>query len=251
MKKGLIFILAGLLIIGILYVKRESRPQKKAEQSPRAAVVIDDLGYNLENLDLIFKLDVPITLSILPNLAYSERIALEAGRRNYQTILHLPLGPHQEGSPIEKDTIFCNMTEEEVLERLDKAMSSVPDIAGLSNHMGSKATEDERLMGIIFDRMKRLDLFFQDNLVSPGSVCQRLAVEKGVRFVHRSVFLDNESDPEYIKGQIQQLADKALRTRWAVGVGHDRTQTLQVLKEMIPELKKKGIKFVFLSELAK
>jgi len=37
----------------------------------------------------------------------------------------------------------------------------------------------------------------------------------------------------------------------AIGIGHDRKVTLEVLKEVMPELDREGFKFVFVSELVK
>ena len=70
-----------------------------------------------------------------------------------------------------------------------------------------------------------------------------------MRFVTRNIFLDNENDAIYIRNQLTQLKDKALVLGEAVGVGHARITTLEVLKEVIPLMEKEGIEFVFVSEL--
>lgn len=265
MKKFAILVLTAFFIIGgFLYIRKTSTTKKEIlpeepkiiqkvpeKKSIRVALVIDDWGYNKKNVDRVFELGIPITLSILPNLIYSKTIALEASKRNYQTILHLPLEPHHDKMPLEKETIFCDMGREEIIKKLSRAIDSVPDLSGISNHMGSKATEDEKLMSIIFEKLKKDNLFFMDNLVTPNSICKTVAAQIGIGLARRSVFLDNESDIDYIKNQINQLASQALRVGWAVGVGHDRSETMSALEEMIPKLKKSGIKFVFLSELAK
>ena len=41
----------------------------------------------------------------------------------------------------------------------------------------------------------------------------------------------------------------ARSTGSAVAIGHDRTVTIDVLLEIVPEMEGKGIEFVFLSEL--
>ena len=252
MRKAIIFIVILLSVAAVfLYRYTRYRPEEEVEQLAKIAIVIDDFGYSLKNLDTLFGLEVPVTISILPNLPYSGKIAEKAARHNYEVILHLPLEPREDNKPLEEATIFCSMQEEEILRELERAIGSVPNLAGISNHMGSKATADERLMTIIFQRMKKSGLFFLDNLVIPDSVCEKIAGRIGIRFVRRSVFLDNESSADYIKSQINQLKYQALKTGWAVGVGHDRSPTLSAIKEMIPQLEKDGIKFVFLSELAK
>jgi hypothetical protein len=65
------------------------------------------------------------------------------------------------------------------------------------------------------------------------------------------VFLDNNSDPEYIKGQLIQLRNLSKKYGTAIGIGHDRKSTLTVLKEILPQLESQGYKFVFISEVAR
>ena len=65
----------------------------------------------------------------------------------------------------------------------------------------------------------------------------------------RDVFLDNVEESGYIKQQINKLKSKARSRGFAIGIGHDRKVTLEVLREVMPQLSKEGYKFVFLSEL--
>jgi len=242
--------------LGLIQERIEESKQEKIKQvdergllgEAKIAIVLDDWGYNLNNLEAAWKLGVPVTLSILPNLPYSWKIAKAANNKGLEVILHLPLEPY-ESLRLEEGTIMIDMQDKEILRNLEKAISSVPGLMGISNHMGSRATEDEKVMGIIFGRMKKDGLYFLDSIVTSKSVCRNLSRRMGVKFVHRSVFLDNEADPEYIKGQIRELAKQALATDWAIGVGHDRLSTLEAIKEMIPELKDMGIRVVKVSEL--
>ncbi|MDB4349788.1 divergent polysaccharide deacetylase family protein [Omnitrophica bacterium] len=232
--------------------KAEETLRKKAKEAlskARVAIILDDWGYNVNNVADALALDAPITFSILPNLPFSQRIARAAQGSGKEVILHLPMEPYED-LPLEKNTIMTDMTDAQILLNLEKAILSVPHLKGISNHMGSKATEDERLMSAIFKRMEKGELYFLDSLVTNGSVCRDLSRRLGVKFVARSVFLDNESDPEYIKGQIRELAHQALNTGWALGIGHDRALTIEVLSVMIPELKDMGIEIVPVSEIA-
>jgi polysaccharide deacetylase 2 family uncharacterized protein YibQ len=90
-----------------------------------------------------------------------------------------------------------------------------------------------------------------DSLVSSNSVCIQVATEKQVPFAERDIFLDNKLDTSYIRGQLVKLKNKAAARGKAIGIGHDRRATLEVLKEEIPNLEKEGYKFVFISDLVK
>ena len=52
-----------------------------------------------------------------------------------------------------------------VVELLEKNIESVPGLSGVSNHQGSKATEDKRVMEIILKDLKKRNLFFFDSRI--------------------------------------------------------------------------------------
>ncbi|MBN3038045.1 MAG: divergent polysaccharide deacetylase family protein [Candidatus Omnitrophica bacterium] len=256
-RKIVVFIIAFILLLNgaafILLKGSLGRPPLQQEQvRARVAIVIDDWGYNLNCVKTLRQIDVPVTISILPNLLYSAKIANIAKNLGQEIILHLPLEPEKGGRDyigLEEDTLTCDMDRERVIEVLDKALDDAPSAKGVSNHMGSLATKDERLMAIIFTELKKRDLFFLDNLVTSESICRRVAREKGIRCSARDVFLDNEDDEEYIRGQFKRLCQVALAGGAAIGIGHARPATMKVLKEEIPLMYEQGIKLIFVSEL--
>lgn len=224
-----------------------------ARPAAQIAIVIDDWGYSLENLSLLFEIEYPLTISILPNINYSTKVARAANRRkNLEIILHLPLEPNNISvRNLEPSTIYTSMPEEEIISLIRKALKSVPHSLGVSNHMGSKATQDRRFMKTIFSEIQKHELFFLDSLVIEDSICKELSREMNVRFAQRSVFLDNKNNAEYIKSQLVKLVSKSKSEGSAIGIGHTKETTLKVLKEMLPRLEEQGIQLVHLSQLVK
>jgi hypothetical protein len=106
-------------------------------------------------------------------------------------------------------------------------------------------------MSIVFKQLKKKGMYFLDSFVSGNSVCLALARKMQVDFAKRDIFIDNQNDPDDIKSQIFKLKLKARIYGQAIGIGHDHKITLDVLKEVMPELEKQGYKFVFLSELVR
>ena len=231
-----------------------SRPKKiikiPAIPKGRIAIVIDDWGYNLDNLYILDQIKYPFTASVLPRLDYSKATAAELHRRGVQIILHLPMEPYEKYR-LEKNTIMTSMDEQAILNIITQDLADIHYAIGVSNHMGSKATEDLRTMSIVFNELKKRNLFFLDSLVSPKTICFGLAAKLHVGFIKRDIFLDNKEEPGYIKDQIYKLKRKALIYGHAVGIGHDRKITLEVLRDTMPELEKEGYKLVFVSELVK
>jgi polysaccharide deacetylase 2 family uncharacterized protein YibQ len=56
---------------------------------------------------------------------------------------------------------------------------------------------------------------------------------------------------EYIKGQMLEVQETALKEGVVIAIGHSRINTFYVLKRMVPELIKAGIEIVPVSELVK
>lgn len=268
MKNKIIFILCLVIIAQALLIFKFFKKERyrvvplpkakiiqKAKPKPsivKVAIVLDDWGYNRNNLEILRLIEYPLTLAVLPNLAYSKEISQEAHGLNKEIILHLPMEPQaSEKVRLEEDTIMTQMPRDKILAILDKDLENLSYAVGVSNHMGSKLTQDEKAIKIIFEEFKEKRLFFLDSMTSK-SVCKRVAENLGVRFVGRSVFLDNNLNEDYIDKQMRLLVKKAKIKGSAVGIGHDRKITLETLKKLMPELEKEeGVQFVFVSELAR
>jgi len=228
-----------------------SEIEKEAITLPRIAFIIDDLGYERSIAEKIIELDFPITLSILPFLQYSKYLAEEGYKKNQEIMLHLPMEAKNPSANPGPGAIKSYMSEEEIKQAVRDCIGSVPGISGINNHMGSKITEDERIMKFIFEEMKEfdLDLYFVDSKTSPNSVAYVMAREMGINAIERTIFLDNEDGMDYIKGQLLTAKELALKKGKVVVIGHDRINTYYVLKRMVPELMKEGIEIVYVSEL--
>ena len=260
-----------LALISLLVFKTVSGHKKQAMEISRkakiaqpkvvpvkgkVAIVLDDWGYNYSDLSLLFEIKRPITVSILPNLRYSERIARDTNARGYQTMLHLPLESRNNEIP-EKGTIYCSMSQDEIIKSLRLSLKSVPGVSGVNNHQGSKATETVEIMKAVLAELKKEKLFFLDSLTTDKSICSTTARSAGIKCAKRDIFLDEPpsklGDKEqalYIQKQLYKLSSIAMRKGSAIGIGHDKKITLKVLKDLMSQMEKQGIKFVFMSELA-
>jgi len=219
------------------------------ENRPAVALVLDDFGYSKRNLEAVRGLGIPLTLAVLPNTFYTKDVCLFSEENGIEVILHMPMEPENSAVNLEKDTIGGSMAPETVEDIIARAYKSVPSAKGMSNHMGSKATKDERFMAVAFGELKKRDQFFLDSLTTEGSVCDRVAERSGVPCLKRDIFIDSESDKEYISRQMQKLERLASSGNDVVAIGHDRRATIEVLREVIPKLKENGIRFVTLSEM--
>ncbi|TRZ94120.1 divergent polysaccharide deacetylase family protein [bacterium] len=247
---SLLVVIEGLFI---LYLSR--RPFKRPPGAvilpkPKIAIVLDDWGYNLHNLKIAEEIKQPLTMSVLPNLDYSRTVCEELHKRGFEIILHLPMEPHEKIN-LEKNTIMVSMDQDTIRNVINSDLTNVLYASGVSNHMGSAATENSATMTVVFKELKKKKLYFLDSFVSSHSVCHNLARKIKLRFARRDIFLDNQENASYIKNQISKLKSKAKIYGQAIGIGHDHKVTLEVLKEVLPKLEKEGYQFVYLSELVR
>ncbi len=232
---------------------RVKKAAKKEEKLPPAkavmAIVLDDWGNNYSLLKYALEIDRPITLSILPGLPQSRRIAEEAHRRGLGVMLHMPMQPMNEKEPREPSTILINSTDGEIQQMLDEALKSVPYAKGVNNHQGSLATSDPRVMRAVLTHLKEKNLFFIDSHVTSRAVAEPIAREVGIAFEKRDVFIDNINKSSAVKEMLREAIRVALAHGRAIVIGHDRKITLKVIRDMLPEMDRAGVKLVLAKDL--
>ena len=217
----------------------------------RVAVVFDDAGGSLEDIEAIIGLDRPVTIAVLPGLRFSRDAAKRALAAGLEVFLHLPLEADDPARAMGPGGIVTAMSDEEIAATVHAGLDSVPGAAGVNNHMGSRGTADERVMRAVLGVVKARGLIWVDSVTSLRTVGARLAGEMGIPTASRQVFLDNEDEPDAIRAQIARLIEIARRDGQAIAIGHAQRRTAQVLREMLGEFDSLGIEFVPASALAR
>jgi polysaccharide deacetylase 2 family uncharacterized protein YibQ len=206
---------------------------KGPEALPRVAIIIDDLGPSKKVALSLFQLNIPLTFSILPHEPFTRWIAEEAHHLGYEVIGHIPMEAKGNVDP-GNGALFTWMSDGEIFETLQKDIDSIPFIRGISNHMGSAAVEDRRVMGLVMSVLKERGMFFLDSLTTGRSVGFRVAEQEGIRTRKRDVFLDIRNEMDYIEAQWRELTTVAVKTGSAVGIAHGKKNTIEFLKKTLP-----------------
>jgi polysaccharide deacetylase 2 family uncharacterized protein YibQ len=215
----------------------------------RLALIIDDFGaIDNQVAEDILELPVVLTAAIIPGHPSSGRVAQKAHQAGHDVLVHLPMQP-KEGQTGEENTILVDLPEDEIRRRVRWALNEIPGAVGVNNHMGSLATENEKVMRTVLEEVKEAGLFFVDSRTSSASVACQVAAEVDVTCIRSEGFLDYQDEGAEIKGQLEKLADQALQKGTAVGIGHVKANTLGALQEMIPRLEKNGVRFCRVSRV--
>ncbi|MBP2655162.1 MAG: protein of unknown function YibQ [Firmicutes bacterium] len=269
---GIRDVLAGApltLITDHIYVSKEQQPGTTGEEERAAneqatvvgvpgvtgrgvlAIVIDDFGYSNEAIEAFAAIPRPLTFSVLPYKAYSNEAAARGLSSGHQVMLHLPMEPLSGGEQSEATTVTVNMSDTEIQRVVSNAIEAVPGVVGVNNHQGSRATADKRVMRSTLEVIKANNLFFVDSRTNGASVASSSAHQMGVRIGENDLFIDNQSDVGYIKGQIRKAIHMAVNNGSVTIIGHARLHTATAIREMIPEIEAAGIRLVFESQLVR
>lgn len=223
-------------------------------QRKRMAIIIDDAGNDMKGTSEILATPVKLTLAVMPFLPTTKKDAIAAHEKGMDVIVHMPMEP-KKGRPewLGPGAITSNLTDEEVRERVEKAIDEVPYAVGMNNHMGSKITSDKRIMSIVLDVCQERGLFFVDSRTNFRSVVGELAITKNMPPVGNDIFLDDHNSKQQIRKQMDLAAQRALDKDVCVvigHVGHTGLNTSAVVHESVSRLKGQ-IEFVGISDLVR
>ncbi|WP_306016267.1 divergent polysaccharide deacetylase family protein [Oceanicaulis sp. MMSF_3324] len=219
------------------------------ERRPQLAVIIDDVGLDVEVARQLMALEAPVTLSILPYAEAAPTLAAEALASGREVFLHLPMEPVGVEDP-GPYALTEFQSAEEMASRIRWAFSRVPGASGFNNHMGSRLTSDQRAMDAVFAATQWPEsMIFVDSLTHPRSQAAHSAQSAGLRALTRDVFLDHERDEAAVSDQLNRALALAIQNGQAIAIGHPRPETLSVLADLSRRAEAVGVELVTVSGL--
>jgi uncharacterized protein len=219
------------------------------DPSGRLALVIDDLGRDINEVQVLKALGIPISYSVLPFEEQTQPVVAALRAQKVEILCHLPMEPKNGQYDPGPGALRLGMGEAELQERTLAALQAVPGATGVNNHMGSVLSENESSMRAILGVLATRNLFFLDSRTSPKSVGYRIASSLGMPAAERQVFLDDDPRDEAITKQLERWLALAKSKGAAIAIGHPHPQTLAVLAREVPRIREAGYQFVPVSFL--
>ena len=224
--------------------------QSAAEPAPRIAIIIDDLGYQLEAGRRAIDLPGPVAYAILPGTPQGARLARIANERGKEVLMHLPLESVDNRDFLEPGTMLLDMSRMTFGVTFANAIATVPFAIGVSSHRGSLLTRHPGHMGWLMEEIgERENLFFIDSYTTHESVALRIAAESGITATKRDVFLDHDRSSDAVMREFERLKSMARKRGSAVAIGHPFKETLEVLERELPKLQEEGFELVTISKM--
>ncbi len=223
-------------------------------ERPRSAgvivLILDDVGFQRELVEQAAKIDSELSFAVIPGAPQAEQLGRWLQTRGFEVLCHLPMEP--ENFPAVSpgnNAILTSLSGAEIRRRTLAAAESLPFARGVNNHMGSRATVDERVMREVLGILKGRNMYFVDSRTSNQSKGFAMARAEKIPAAARDIFLDNIQTERAIRIQLAQLVALAEKRGLAVGIGHVYPQTIRVLAAEVPKLKKRGFRFARVSEV--
>lgn len=244
-----------LIVISIILFTFVPHPLAESIETPKqkqVAIVIDDFGNGMKGTDQILSLPIPLTVAVMPFLPTTKKDAKLAHKKGHEVIVHLPMEPlHGKKSWLGPGAITSDLSNQEVRNRVIKAIEDVPYAIGMNNHMGSKITADQRIMRIILEICQERGLYYLDSKTTGKSVVEKLAKELEVPYLENELFFDEQYTTSHIIKQANLLIHRIENDNEIIAIGHvgiAGEKTASVLKQYVPKVIEKA-KPVTLSEL--
>jgi polysaccharide deacetylase 2 family uncharacterized protein YibQ len=222
-----------------------STPKVPAKKVADVYIVLDDGGHNLNHLQPFLNLDIPLTIAVLPELAYSKESALRIKNSGKTLILHQPMQAINLSTDPGPSAIMPEMTAEQIRSLLTKNLDSLGIKIGLNNHEGSLITADTYAMKVVMEVCKERGMFFLDSRTNAKSVCKSVANEYGVKLYERNTFLDNTPNQADMIAMFKSGIEVAKKNGSVIMIGHvwSGKNLADVLQKMYDEYYPQG--FIF------
>jgi polysaccharide deacetylase 2 family uncharacterized protein YibQ len=218
---------------------RRERAASPDDARPKIAIVIDDMGQDVEQGRRAISLPAAVSLSFLPYPGTAPTLAREARREGHEVLVHVPMEPIGTADPGPL-ALKTSLTERENLQRLEWNLSRISSYDGINNHEGSRFTADRSALAPVMSLLLERHMFFLDSRTSPDTQVVNVARESGVESAGRDVFLDDTDTADAIDAQLR-LTEKIAREQGvAIAIGHPHQNTLDALWRWCGEIHSRG-----------
>lgn len=218
---------------------------------PMIVIVMDDVGLDRRRARRTTDLPGPLTIAFMAYAEDLERQTQQARQKGHELMLHVPMEPSSSTINPGPNVLLSGMPEDELLKNIHWSLDQVDGYVGINNHMGSRFTSDRASMQIVVNALKERGYLFLDSVTSGKTVAHDVARESGIPYAVRNVFLDHKDDLATIKTQLRRTEQIAKRTGVAIAIGHPRDNTIEALKEWLPNLAERGFQLVPISAVAR
>jgi len=197
----------------------------------KLVVVMDDLGNQLGSGTSAVELAWVSTVAVMPARPFSKRLSEKAHSLGKEVIIHAPMS-NNTNFPLGPLGLDRKEGREVIEANIKSAIESVPHAVGLSNHMGSRLTQDVEAMTWIMQSLKEQNFYFFDSRTIASTVAWKVADDLGVPWSMRNVFLDHEQSESFLRKQWNHAIERVERGETVAVICHPYEVTIEFFKSL-------------------
>ncbi|MDB9894519.1 divergent polysaccharide deacetylase family protein [Reinekea forsetii] len=197
----------------------------------KIVLVIDDLGNQRRAGRSVIDSPWVTTVAIMPGRPFTEELAQYAFAQGKEIIIHMPMSNETDFplGPLGLNRVDGKAT---LTENLHTALAGVPHAVGLSNHMGSRLTQDREAMGWVMAMLKQEGFYFFDSRTVSTTIAYQVAAQYQLPWSMRNIFLDHYRTEDFIAQQWHLALTKARQGETVTVIGHPYPETLRFLNNL-------------------
>ncbi len=205
-------------------------PPANPNNLPVLAIIIDEIGAYGAPVEDVATLSPMVSVSVIPSTPDSSLIADQLRSSGREVLVHMPMETYADFKEGPRP-ILKKMSDEEVRDTARWHLSQFTGYVGVNNHLGSKVTRDQRVMGALMSEFATQGLMFVDSRTSTKSVAEKVAADLGVMATRNHRFIDNEISTGAIMRELSAAAAHARRYGAAVALGNPNPATVRAVKQ--------------------
>ena len=208
-------------------------PLPSAKTSNRAglAIVIDDLGENMQVVHALLDLRIPLAFAIWPHARFARETALTAHAAGCVVLIHQPMEALRATAKPGPNPLRVSMPRDRMEAIFQQSLTYVPHVEGLNNHMGSRFTSRPEDVRLFCEIIAGSGLFVLDSVTHPASVLYEEAHAAGIPAARRDIFLDDTPGKTVVLARLREATRLALHGKQVIAIGHPQADTLAALRE--------------------
>ncbi len=216
---------------------------------PKISIVVTNLGLNRRSTELALTLPTQCGLGFLPYTQSLKPLLNKAQNKGHEVYLYLPLQTSKALDNPGKYALMNNLALEENEVRLNVILNSQARYDGVYSSYKEVFTDDMNASSMIFDQLDDKNLIFILGKGLAKGVPGHISSHNNV--IPTNIIIDEEPDKDSIRSQLEELIRVAESNGIALGYAQGFTLTIEMIRDWIPTLNKKGVQLVPVSELLK
>jgi len=216
---------------------------------PKISIVVTNLGLNRRSTELALTLPMQCALGFLPYTQSLKPLLNKAQGKGHEIYLYLPLQTSKALDNPGKYALMNNLAPEENEVRLNVILNSHVRYDGVYSSYKEVFTDDAHASEMIFDQLDDKNLIFIIGKDLAGGMPGHISSHNNI--IPTNIIIDSDPDKDSIRSQLEELIRVAENEGIALGYAQGFTLTIEMIRDWIPTLNKKGIQLVPVSELLK